>query len=187
MATTTPPQDEEIPDSEAVLDTESCASISHLEQQESEDADNILEALIEQLQRVHAEEKSNAAYRKHLLSGTKRLRKIQEQKRGVGAMMAMDAALVLEFILRSALTLSCQQLNTFCHKRDINAENCTHPDTLPEANQRTQRRVDERARSARSPASLCRQERRGTPAAAALENEDRALGEYAGAGVTSQF
>lgn len=36
MAATTPPQDEEMPDSEAVHDTESCASISHLEQQESE-------------------------------------------------------------------------------------------------------------------------------------------------------
>ncbi|KAL3220364.1 hypothetical protein MRX96_029930 [Rhipicephalus microplus] len=93
MAATTPPQDEEMPDSEAVLDTESCASISHLEQQESEDADNSLEALIEQLRQVHAEEKSNAAYRRHLLSGTKRLRRLQEQKRGVGAMMAMDAAL----------------------------------------------------------------------------------------------
>ncbi|KAL3187043.1 hypothetical protein MRX96_026134 [Rhipicephalus microplus] len=93
MAATTPPQDEEMPDSEPVLDTESCASISHLEQQESEDADNSLEALIEQLRQVHAEEKSNAAYRRHLLSGTKHLRRLQEQKCGVGAMMAMDAAL----------------------------------------------------------------------------------------------
>ncbi|KAL3224246.1 hypothetical protein MRX96_049592 [Rhipicephalus microplus] len=58
--------------------------------------DNSLEALIEQLRRVYAEEKSNAAYTRHLLSGTKRLRRLQEQKRGVGAMMAMDAALGLE-------------------------------------------------------------------------------------------
>ncbi|KAL1436293.1 hypothetical protein MTO96_049806 [Rhipicephalus appendiculatus] len=60
------------------------------------DADNNLEALFEQLRQIHAEEKGNAAYRRHLLSGTKRLRRLQEQKRGVGAMMAMDAALGLE-------------------------------------------------------------------------------------------
>ncbi|KAL1420501.1 hypothetical protein MTO96_004535 [Rhipicephalus appendiculatus] len=59
-------------------------------------ADNNLEALFEQLRQIHAEEKGNAAYRKHLLSGTKRLRRLQEQKCGVGAMMAMDAALGLE-------------------------------------------------------------------------------------------
>ncbi|KAH8035990.1 hypothetical protein HPB51_015520 [Rhipicephalus microplus] len=68
--------------------------------------DNSLKALIEQLRRVHAEEKSNAAYRRHLLSGTKRLRILQEQKRGVGAMMAMDAALGLE--LRRARYITVQ-------------------------------------------------------------------------------
>ncbi|KAL3218572.1 hypothetical protein MRX96_050680 [Rhipicephalus microplus] len=108
MAANTPPQDEEMPDSEAVLDTESCASISHLEQQESEDADNSLEALIEQLRRVHAEEKSNAAYRRHLLSGTKCLRRLQEQKRGVGAMVAMDAALGAAASSYASKTADCQ-------------------------------------------------------------------------------
>ncbi|KAL1434627.1 hypothetical protein MTO96_011492 [Rhipicephalus appendiculatus] len=90
------PQDEQRPDSEPIPATEPCASTSHLEQQDSEDAANNLEALFEQLRQIHAEEKGNAAYRRHLLSGTKRLRRLQEQKRGVGAMMAMDAALGLE-------------------------------------------------------------------------------------------
>ncbi|KAH7948386.1 hypothetical protein HPB52_021093 [Rhipicephalus sanguineus] len=96
MPAATLPQDEERPGSQPVLATEPCASTSGLEQQDIEDADNNLEALFEQLRQIHAEEKGNAAYRRHLLSGTKRLRRLQEQKRGVGAMMAMDAALGLE-------------------------------------------------------------------------------------------
>ncbi|KAH7965748.1 hypothetical protein HPB49_010359 [Dermacentor silvarum] len=88
-------ENEERADPPAVLGREVCPT-SGLEQQDSQDVDNNLEALFEQMRQIHAEEKGNETYRRHLLSGTKRLKRLQEQKRGIGAMMAMDAALGLE-------------------------------------------------------------------------------------------
>ncbi|KAH7945173.1 hypothetical protein HPB49_007380 [Dermacentor silvarum] len=88
-------ENEERADPPAVLGREVCPT-SGLEQQDSQDVDNNLEALFEQMRQIHAEEKGKEAYRRHLLSGTKRLKRLQEQKRGIGAMMAMDAALGLE-------------------------------------------------------------------------------------------
>ncbi|XP_049517010.1 uncharacterized protein LOC119440447 [Dermacentor silvarum] len=101
-------ESEERADPPAVLGREVCPT-SGLEQQDSQvcatfhaqvnqkwDVDNNLEALFEQMRQIHAEEKGNETYRRHLLSGTKRLKRLQEQKRGIGAMMAMDAALGLE-------------------------------------------------------------------------------------------
>ncbi|KAH7980227.1 hypothetical protein HPB49_013949 [Dermacentor silvarum] len=88
-------ENEERADPPAVLGREVCPT-SGLKQQDSQDVDNNLEALFEQMRQIHAEEKGNETYRRHLLSGTKRLKRLQEQKRGIGVMMAMDAALGLE-------------------------------------------------------------------------------------------
>ncbi|KAH7936586.1 hypothetical protein HPB49_001562 [Dermacentor silvarum] len=74
------------------------------------DVDNNLEALFEQMRQIHAEEKGNETYRRHLLSGTKRLKRLQELKRGLGVMMAMDAALGLELRRGRCIKCSPQQL-----------------------------------------------------------------------------
>lgn len=57
-----------------------------------QEADNDVEALIEEFRQIHAKDRHNETYRRRLDSATVRLRRLQQQERGVGAIMALDAA-----------------------------------------------------------------------------------------------
>lgn len=71
-----------------------------------QDADDSLEALFADMRQIHTAESQNEAYQKHLHSASMRLKRLRQQQRGVGAIMAMDSTLGLA--LRHGRTIKVQ-------------------------------------------------------------------------------
>ncbi|KAG0417290.1 hypothetical protein HPB47_005735, partial [Ixodes persulcatus] len=106
MSGACPSHEEEPQASSSVLLLETVSSTSGLKHQNTEDAESTFDALIAELRETHTEEKESDCYLRHLASATRRLNRLRQQKRGVGAIMAADAAFGLE--LRRGRTIKVQ-------------------------------------------------------------------------------